>query len=1077
MKLRYICVVLAMAALLAGCKKNAKPAPEPQTEAAAGYDQSGSCGDAVTWGFNEAEGILVIEGSGEMANYYFDEEGRLVNRPWEVFAGQIRCVQISEGVTSLGDHAFLDCTALTQISIPASVGTLYYQTFMGCPDLVFDVSEENEQFSAVDGNLCSKDGKTLLRWSDSSIESVEIPDGVTGIGYQAFAQCKNLKQVTLPASLVELQVLAFENCPIETWIVDAENPIYSTEGNALLSKDGKTVLRCQTVPSGVYTLPESVTAIGANAFQGCVGLTEIHIPQQVTSVGSAAFGQCRELTEVSLPDGITEINGSVFYGCEKLKTVVLPESLTLIDNSAFFGCTSLTQITLPDGISTIGWAAFSGCESLKEIRLPQGLTTIDSNAFLDCSSLEQIDLPEDLRSIGWGAFSNCMSLKKISVPKSLGAFDITVFSGCPVEQWELPEGHPDYTAQDGCLLSKDGKTLLFYPNVENFQVPETVTSIGESACEKCSELREVELPPQITHVKYFAFRGCENLRSVIIPEPAVSFAGYVFADCESLTDVTFPDGMKTLGDSMFVGCSSLEQIDLPAGLLDIPYGLLEGCENLTQITIPHGVTKISQGAFQNCTALKKVRIPETITEISYNAFDNCPQLELDIEGSFFKVENNVLFARGGTTLVRHLDAEVERYVMPETVTVIGNNAFQDRKALSEITLSQHISTIGSYAFRNCESLKRISLPEGVTAIGNNAFSGCINLASVQLPAGLTTLDDHAFSGCESLTGIEIPEGVTTIGPGAFENCTALVSASIPSSVEEFPYDAFNGCPQVELNMDGQSILSRDGVLISEDGTTLHRYLDAEADRYEVPDTVKVISDRAFSNCTALTEVILPEGLQSIGASAFSGCKNLQNVVFPDSVITIGDHAFYDCEALTEVVLPQNLTVVSQDVFSSCSSLTCVVLPQGVMQIKARAFSGCIALQQITIPASVNDIGNCAFSYCPLTELEVDPDNEFYSSQPGVLFDKEQTMLLYCGVTDSSYVIPDGICILGSDCFEGSEITDLTIPVSVTAVDQSAFSDYGNLRRVTYRGSAEQWSYVNIAAYNGTLLDANIQFAQ
>ena len=248
-----------------------------------------------------------------------------------------------------------------------------------------------------------------------------------------------------------------------------------------------------------------------------------------------------------------------------------------------------------------------------------------------------------------------------------------------------------------------------------------------------------------------------------------------------------------------------------------------GCKGLTSITIPNSVTSIGERAFSHCTSLTSINIPSSVTSIGEGAFGGCTGLtSIEVETGNTKYDSrdncNAIIETVSNTLVVGCKATS----IPSSVTIIGEDAFE-----------------------NCTSLTNINIPNSVTSIGEGAFWGCKGLSSITIPSSVTSIESGAFVDCTSLTSINIPNSVTSIGNWAFDGCTGLTSVSIPESVTSIGYQAFAGCT----------------------GLT----------SITIPNSVTSIGDIAFQSCTSLTSITIPNSVSSIGGLAFYGCTGLTDV--------------------------------------------------------------------------------------------------------------------------------------------------------------------------------------------------------
>lgn len=485
-------------------------------------------------------------------------------------------------------------------------------------------------------------------------------------------------------------------------------------------------------------IENGVVSIGDYAFYNCQKATSVTLPEKMTYIGKAAFGNCSKLADIEVPEGITCIESGTFFNCVSLENVVLPKSLTSIADeldvywggdeddwhviSAFGGCISLRNITIPEGVTYIGGYAFCKCTGLSDVQIPESVTQIGYSVFNGCSSLTSVIIPNSVESIGVAAFNGCSSLSSILVDKD----------------------NANFTSIDGVLFNKACTSLITYPARKSgaaYQIPESVTSIGDSAFENCSNLTSVTIPEGVTSIGNDAFWGCNGLTSVIIPEGVERLSYGIFKNCSKLKDVMIPDSVVSIDAQAFYGCSSLANLEIPKNVASIEQRVFYGCSNLESITIPDGVISIELETFYDCIGLKSVVIPDSVNSIGDQAFYGCK----------------------GLTNVR----------LPDNVTNIKDQAFCGCSALTSIKIPAGVTRISYQAFEGCSGLTSITIPEGVTSIGWASFADCSNLTSVIIPEGVTSLGKFAFSSCSSLTYVVIPASMVNIGDNAFYYCKQL----------------------------------------------------------------------------------------------------------------------------------------------------------------------------------------------------------------------------------------------------------------------------------------------------------------
>lgn len=876
--------------------------------------------------------------------------------------------------------------------------------------------------------------------------------------------------------------------------------VKGTEGLSFITRHSGTV----------YVIVTGYTGNNANVV---VPKTYKGIP--VECISASAFKNQTQIRSISLPNSLTSIESDAFSGCTGLTSIVIPDKVTSVNSTAFSGCINIATVSMPASIRNY-------IPNVKNVTITSG-SAIQASAFENCTTLSSVTLPNSLVSIGNKAFYGCTNLAEIYNNSSLS---LTI--GATANGYVAYYANVVYKYENGGYVStdKNGFVIKIVNNIK------TLTAyIGNSST--------INIPYGVQTISNNVFKDKTSIKSIDIPDTVETIGSYAFSGCSELTTVTIGNGVKSIGSNAFDNCNGLTKINvsvnntayasvdgilynkektkfiavpkaikgsvaIPNGVTRIGYSVFRDCSELTELTIGASVTYIDDYAFFGCTGLTNITIPNSVTHISDKAFSNCSNLEcimvMEKNPEYASVDG-ILYNNNKTHIIYIPEAIHGMVNIPNSVTIIGYEAFYGRSSLTSITIPDSVTSIGTSAFYRCGNLTsiyytgdvaswcRISgldnimsdsrtlyiggkevegdlvIPDGVTSIGRAAFAYCSNLTSITIPDSVTSIGARAFYFCDGLTNITIPDNVTSIGFEAFRWCTGLTSITIPDSVTSIEWDTFYGCSGLTSVTIGNSVTSigndafRDctrltSVTIPDSVTSIGNYAFSGTEWYDnQPNGLVYAGKVAYTYKGTMpdnTVIVLKESTLGIADYAF-GSSKLVGITIPDSVKNIGNYAFQYCGNLSLVTIGNSVTRIGGSAFFKCSGLTSITIPDSVTSIGYQAFYGCSGLTSITIPDSVRSIGAWAFSSCTsLTSITISNsvkiiDTSTFSNCPGLI----------------SVTIPNSVTSIGSYAFQGCNgMTDITISNSVTSIGGSAFYSCTTLENIIFKGTKAEWNAIS-----------------
>ncbi len=887
---------------------------------------------------------------------------------------------------------------------------------------------------------------------------------VATIAKEAFKDCKDLTEITIPRTITKIGGHAFKGCEnLRTVNYNANNCVSAADVK------GKSVYSafedCKSITS--VNFGGDVVIIPEYLFWGCTGLTEVTIPENVQQIGGAAFIDCNAISKVTI-NAIkcirmsSDNNRPAFVGTP-ITTVEFGPLATTIPDYAFYGCKTLTSITIPENITAIGGAAFQncpnlttvifnarnctvahtilgdninpafnnnaitrvefgpqvnnipnymfwGCKGITDIVFGPNIETIGQSAFYGCASLNNITIPESVTSIGGHAFANCSSLNTITFNAVNCVNLVTMENNVPMPAFE----------------NKSLSAINFGNNVE---------VIPDYAFANCPNLKTFTIPTSVRHIGYKAFFGCKSLSAITIPEGVTSIGGLAFAECNGLVDVVFKatrctgaskiENGQTL--SAFHNSKSIKNVTIGANVENLPDYLFFGCSSLNTINIPQGVKTIANNTFAGCINLTTLNYDAERCEETL-AFNNCAVVNLTFGAN---------------------------------VKSIPNFAFADCARLNDFTLPTTIENIGKYAFKGCANIKKITLPEQLKTIEGGAFEDCGNLREVYFNAidckaiveyddttsiipifhntsirkvilgpKVETIPDYMFYQCHDIEEASlVNKTLKSIGKYAFYEARTLKYIYIGESVETIGGAAFGECELLSaidfnaINCTSASSIEGDSILYPFIG-------DNDIEIINIGKKVTSLPEGIFFNAQYITEVAITKNITSLGGLAFGNCPMLSLVYFdatecPNAHSTITKKIagaplltpnsnygpFEGCNELAEASISVKINTLPDYLFSGCAGLKKIELPEKLTRIGDFAFRGCLSLKKVTIPETITTIGEGAFLNSGLTTISI---HEFISEIGEGAFDGCKSLTSIKLKKKNKHFVLDGTDLYTSD---------------------------------------------------------------
>ena len=908
--------------------------------------------------------------------------------------GEFVSASIPDGVTSIGDYAFVRCSSLSSIMIPNGVTRIGRYAFAGC----------------------------------SSLASITIPESVTSIGERAFSNCRGLSLIEFSGNVASIGSGAFLGC------------------SGLADSDGFVIVKdviCDYVGDKINVkIPEGVTHIGGWAFEGRSDLVSVTIPDSVKSIDDSAFSGCSGLASVTLPNGLTNIGARAFYNCSGLSSVRIPNSVRSIGSAAFEGCSGLASITIPVTVRNVGLSAFARCSNITSATIP--LSVIESDVeyvFSMNEKLASITISDDVTYIRWGSFRNCLSLTSIKIPDSVKGIQDGAFDGCSESLYDKAT-IPGLNMIDGWVVGYNSdcpadlriegvrgiadNAFRGCENLRSATIADDVLNIGWGVFSSCIALSSVSLPTGMTEIAFSMFENCTSLSTLLIPEGVTTIGEGAFNSCRALNSIEIPQGVTNIGAWAFANCDSLQSITIPNNVREIGTQAFYDCDSLWGVVFADGATSIGDYAFSNCKSLFDVAIPDSMETIRGGAFQGCGLWEISIPEDAEIGENafdsnvNIIRRRLKTSPItyaslmgaanpnpttykegRNLDllppGAISGYVFvgwsPARITwnmkgekTITANWARDPslspRAISETKITVSLPEKGykydgeaktpavsvmdtlagfsasDYAVTYVDNVNAGTAKAVITGVGN--YTGMVEVAFSIAPRSLTFTSancewvyDGAAHSCTTTPYIS-GDGFVGADNVIFSDFASVVSLGRHENTFSYAFTKGTVASNYSVTKVYGSLLVSDfKMTIKDDGTVrIDGFGDEPPGSAElvIPERicgipVTEIGAGAFANLKwGVTKLILPRYLKKIGASAFRAMRTLREIVFQPvyemddvtpATLDVGSYAFAST-GLETLAVPAYVREIGGYAFANCGSLKRVSVGAGTT-VSAKAF--------------------------------------------------------------------------------------------------------------------------------------------
>ena len=924
----------------------------------------------------------------------------------------------------------------------------------------------------------------------TGVETVILPDTMKDIEYGAFYKCSNITSITLNNGLERIGPKAFHGTSKLQELVIPDS-VTLIENNILTESGVKKM----TVPfiGTSRTEPKKFSYFGIYATQ----IEELRISEGCTElVGDVMDGR---KVDIYLPHSITTLpsicaknlyyNGTILDWEKINRQSVSSITSFYVKNGDEY--TLLTEVNLQGGLTEISDYAFSGINSIASVNIGGTITKINNFAFMECSSMTNAIIGESVTELGDGVFSGSglvnLELGKGLVKTGLSTFDTDSFRNV----------YYDGTIEDYCHI--EFRTVMFnYATSPSFYLLDNSGDIS------------------------FRDNNYSLLTELVIPDSVTTIGNGQFYKFTQLTSVTIGSGVTSIGERAFQHCEGITTINVPSNVFTLGRYAFSDCTSLTTATVS-GV-KVFDFAFSDCSKLTTISAP-VLEEYNMASFDDSSIKRIDINNSETLTSDfGIIYSKDMKELKFCPRGYVGQVVVPDGVETIGPKAFENCRSVTEIYLPSTLKTIGLRAFYSCASIDDLVIPNSVTSIGEEAL-GNDHFKNLTLPfvgssPEMNKSFTYLFAQKGTVYNITLSNACTSLHVDAFKS-SMIEEIVIPDSVTSLPQSIFKPCTSIKkltLPFVGGSDTENNYLTYLFGADTPNKYGVTPSSLKEVVITsATVIGEKAFYHQSNLTDIYLPDTVNSIenyvlyecsnivnlripfigdvpdsttytnftyifgaktGTSpnnylpetldtvtlgnrmtkvpyqAFDGVNRVKHVIFSDTIIAIAEKAFYRCNGLVDINIPKTVTSIGKQAFDNCYNLTTAVIGDGVISLPESAFYSCQNLKTLTIGKNVSSIHYTAFNYCKSLEtIYFNAANATYNG--GTSPFKSMTSIKTVVFGDYVNYIADG---LFRAC---NQMTTVTFGERLYSIGNYAFYACASLNTINYNSTSTYWSGVSL----------------